>query len=274
MESNELLASLAKMEASLNEVDSAKKQVESTIKASSELQREVKEYVSAVKTLCVNLQSWEGDLIAREGALSHEFETAIGQVNASCNRIISSFSAVVEQSSTDFKSKTDSAIEKFIEQNKNLAGHVGQLKSLHDSLKKATDEVANIKKTLEILSKDLKDSQELQDTVLDDINKKVEEIPVTGKGYKDEIVAKIDSVETKLDTLQSELSQVNTLCQGIKSSSVELNSLMNSSTKALSNTILQSKEDILKSTKTNRWILMAGLIIAGIVALAALRFIL
>ena len=124
------------------------------------------------------------------------------------------------------------------------------------------------------MSQDLKDSQELQDTVLDDINKKVEEIPVTGKGYKDEIVAKIDSVETKLDTLQSELSQVNTLCQSIKSSSVELDSLMNSSTKALSNTILQSKEDILKSTKTNRWILMAGLIIAGIVALAALRFIL
>lgn len=162
----------------------------------------------------------------------------------------------------------------FQEQNKNLAGHVGQLKFLHDSLKRATDEVANIKKSLEILSKDLKDSQELQDTVLDDINKKVEEIPVTGKGYKDEIVAKIDSVETKLDTLQSELSQVNTLCQGIKSSSVELNSLMNSSTKALSNTILQSKEDILKSIKTSRWFLMAGLIIAGILALAALRFIL
>ena len=35
MESNELLASLAKMEASLNEVESARKQVESTVNASS-----------------------------------------------------------------------------------------------------------------------------------------------------------------------------------------------------------------------------------------------
>ena len=34
MESNELLASLAKMEASLNEVESARKQVESTVNAS------------------------------------------------------------------------------------------------------------------------------------------------------------------------------------------------------------------------------------------------
>lgn len=274
MESNELLASLAKMEASLNEVESAKKQVESTIEASSELQRVVKEYVSSVKALCLSLQSWGADLRVREGSLSNEYETAIERVNSSCNEIIRYFNTVIEQTSTDFKSKTNDVIDKFIEQNKNLAGQVDQLKSLHGSLKKATDEVLTIKNSLGLLSKDLKDSQELQDTVLDDINKKVEEIPVTGKGYKDEIVAKIDSVETKLDALQSELSQVNILCQGIKSSSVELNSLMNSSTKALSNTILQSKEDILKSTKTNRWILMVGLIIAGIVALAALRFIL
>jgi chromosome segregation ATPase len=254
---------LSQLEKDLQEINSARSQVESTVKASTELQNVVSEYVSSVQALCIGLQTWETNLTARGESLSHEYEAAVSRVNSTCTEIINSFGTVVEQTSTDFKSKTYSVIEKFIEQNKNLAGHVGQLKSLHDSLKKATDEVANIKKTLEILSKDLKDSQELQDTVLDDINKKVEEIPVTGKGYKDEIVAKIDSVETKLDTLQSELSQVNTLCQGIKSSSVELNSLMNSSTKALSNTILQSKEDILKSIKTNRLILMAGLIIAG-----------
>ena len=45
MESNELLASLAKMEASLNKVESARKQVESTVNASSELQKKVREYV-------------------------------------------------------------------------------------------------------------------------------------------------------------------------------------------------------------------------------------
>ena len=48
MESNELLASLAKMEASLNEVESARKQVESTVNASSELQKEVRDDDSAV----------------------------------------------------------------------------------------------------------------------------------------------------------------------------------------------------------------------------------
>ena len=64
MESNELLASLAKMEASLNEVESARKQVESTVNASSELQKEVREYVSAVKALCVGLQAWESEKLA------------------------------------------------------------------------------------------------------------------------------------------------------------------------------------------------------------------
>ena len=74
MESNELLASLAKMEANLNEVESARKQAESVVNASTELQKVVSEYVSSVKALCVNLQSWESELRAREGAISNEYE--------------------------------------------------------------------------------------------------------------------------------------------------------------------------------------------------------
>ena len=72
MESNELLASLAKMEANLNEVESARKQVESAVNASTELQKVVSEYVSSVKALCVNLQSWESALKARERAILNE----------------------------------------------------------------------------------------------------------------------------------------------------------------------------------------------------------
>ena len=102
MESNELLASLAKMEASLNEVESARKQVESTVNASSELQKEVREYVSAVKTLCVSLQSWASDLRACEGNLSSEYEEVITRVGSTCTEVISSFEAVVEKTRTDF----------------------------------------------------------------------------------------------------------------------------------------------------------------------------
>ena len=176
MESNELLASLAKMEASLNEVESARKQVESTVNASSELQKKVSEYVSAVKALCVNLQSWEDDLRAREGSLSHEYEEAIGRVNATCNEIISSFGIEVEKTSTDFKDKTNPVVEKFTEQIGKLEKHVQELTALRDEIKKTTGEIESVKETLTQISKDLKESQEQQDEVLNDIKLKGGEI--------------------------------------------------------------------------------------------------
>ena len=148
MESNELLASLAKMEASLNEVESARKQVESAVNASSELQKEVREYISAVKALCVNLQSWESDLQVREGSLSHEFEEAITRVGSTCADVVRSFETVVEKTSTDFKAKTEPAIERFTGQIGELDKHVEDFNALKDEIKKATSDIQTVKDSL------------------------------------------------------------------------------------------------------------------------------
>lgn len=260
-------AALERLEKNLQNLDSARNQVENTVKASAELQSVVSEYVSSVKTFCAGLQTWETNLRAKGESLSHEYEAAISRLNATCTEIVNSFENVVEQTSTGFNSKTSPVIEKFIEQNKNLAVHVDQLTSLHDSIKKATDELANIKNLLENLSKDLKDSQDEQDSVLGNIKQKVDEIFVAEKNYKDDIVSRIDSAQTKLDSLQNELSQMNTLCQGIKADVSELKLLMNTSTTTLSNAISLLKAETKKSVNINRWILIAGLI-----ALAALHF--
>ena len=261
MESNELLASLAKMEASLNEVDSARKQVQSAVDASLELQKVVREYVSAVKALCVSLQSWEDELRAREGSLSHEYEDAIGRVNTTCNEIISSFGNEVEKTSTDFKNRTKPVVEKFTEQIGELDKHVKNLNALKDEIKKATSEIQAVKESLSQISKDLKESQESQDAVLNDLKQKSDEII----GKADGIAEKIESLHGKADNISSQLSQVDSLSHEIKTVCEQINSTLKSSTESLQKTLEISKNETAKNININRWIIIAAFIILLII---------
>ena len=275
MESNELLASLAKMEASLNGVESARKQVESTVNASSELQKEVREYVSAVKTLCVSLQSWASDLRACEGNLSSEYEEVIMRVGSTCTEVISSFEAEVEKTSTDFKAKTEPVIERFTEQIGKFDKHVQDLNALKDDIKKATSEIQTVKEYLTQISKDLKESQKSQDQVLDDLKQKVDAIPdkiktasdavidncnrkhQDLKSVLDELSQSLSGIDAKMDRLAETTSAIQLKCDAIKSSVDEANA-----------SIASSKLATRKAINVNRWIL-----IAGIIVLAALHFI-
>lgn len=243
MESNELLASLAKMEAILNEVESARKQVESTVNASSELQKEVRAYVSAVKALCVNLQSWKSDLQAREGALSREYEEAITRVGSTCADVVSSFGTEVEKTSTYFKTKTEPVMERFTEQIGKLDKHVQDLNVLKDEIKKATSEIQTVKESLSQISKDLKESQESQDAVLNDIKQK-----------SDEIIGKADNIS-------SQLSHVDSLSHEIKTACEQIHSTLKSSTESLQKTLETSKNETVKNININRWIIIAAFII-------------
>lgn len=260
MESNELLASLAKMEASLNEVESARKQVESTVNASSELQKEVGEYVSAVKALCVNLQSWESDLRAREGSLSHEYEEAITRVGSTCADVVRSFGTEVEKTSTDFKTKTEPVIERFTEQIGKLDKHAQDLNALKDEIKKATSEIQTVKESLSQISKDLKDSQESQDTVLNDLKQMSDKI-ISKAVY---IARQIEALHEKADNISSLISQLNLLNQEIKSVTDDIKLTLRSSTDSLLNSIELSKNNTAKSLKINRWIIIAGIILLGV----------
>lgn len=261
MESNELLASLAKMEASLNEVESARKQVESTVNASSELQKEVREYVSAVKALCVSLQSWASDLRAREGALSREYEEAITHIGSTCTEVIRSFETEVEKTSKDFKVQTEHVIERFTEHIGKLDKHVQELNALKDETKKATSEIRTVKESLSQISKNLKESQESQDVVLNDVNQKSDAII----GKTDGIAEKIDSLQGKVDNISSQLSKIGSLSYEIKTSCEKINSTFMSSIESLLKILETSKNETAKNININRWIIIAAFIILLII---------
>ena len=272
MESNELLASLAKMEASLNEVESARKQVESTVNASSELQKEVREYVSAVKALCVSLQSWASDLRVREGELSHEYESAIARVNDTCAQIIQTFGTNVEQTTADFKSKTENAIEKFTEQNMILTERVQDLNALKEDIKKATSEIQAIKESLVQLSKNLKESQDQQDVELGKIKELIEKLPQSIEGCantvkqaisqsEEFIIASLNEAKGKIDEVKSKANDILSGVGDLKSQCQDINSTLSTKTEELTNSIQKSQIELAKVNKFNRNILVVGFVI-------------
>ena len=52
---------LMQLEKDLQSINSAREQVESTVKASTDLHKVVGDYVSSVKKLCIGLKSWEDE---------------------------------------------------------------------------------------------------------------------------------------------------------------------------------------------------------------------
>ena len=254
-------AALERLEKNLQDLDSARNQVEKAVKASTDLQSVVSEYVSSVKTLCVGLQAWEASLRTRGESLSHEYESAIARVNSTCTEIINSFGTVVKQTSTEFKDKTGSIVEKFTEQNRILTERVQDMNALKEDIKKATTEIQAIKESLSQISKDLKDSQESQDAVLNDIKQKLEAIPNIISTTAEGINAKLSLLEEKADSISSQLSHVDSLGQEIKSVTQQIQSNLQSSTESLISSIESSKNDTAKSININRWITIAAFII-------------
>ena len=270
---------LMQLEKDLQSINTAREQVESTVKASTELQKVVGEYVSSVKKLCIGLKSWEDDLSSRGAALSGEFERAVSQINTSCTAVITNFNSSVEKTINEFKSKSEGTIKEFADQNAILTERVLELNKLRDEIKTATAEIQSIKESLAQISKDLKESQDGQDAVLNHIKQTVSEIPGIINNNANSVIERIESMnqglsadiaslQGKADNLNSELSLVKSLCHDIKSATDRLNSNLQSSKESLLSEIVRSKEETLKSANINRW-----LIVVGVIILAILQFV-
>lgn len=234
---------LVQLENELQSIVSARKQVEETVKASTDLLKMVSEYVSSVKTLCLGLQSWEADLRAREDSLGEATESALIRINSTCKEIITAFHTDVVNIATDFKTQTESTLSKFVEQNQKLEGFIQKLNTLQNEIQKVTAEIPIIKDELIHLSTSLNE-------------------------FRSEMDTKEQRLRTILDGTNTKIDLLNEKADNLKSATAQILSAIQSSTTTLTSAIATSKEETAKSININRWI-----IIIGIIILAALQFV-
>ncbi|WP_418855859.1 hypothetical protein [Prevotella sp.] len=264
-------ATLERLEQNLKQLDSARKQVETTVQASEELQKAVAGYVASINALVVEIKEWEKQLAGTQVGISEEVQKALDKLTSTCEGI-----------TTKFTSSVDTSLQKFTEQNNLLAERVKELNALREDIKTTTKEIQTIKESLSVISKDLKDSQKGQDDAIASIQQKVDNLPSKIKEHADSITEKmnqwnqelkkliedttptIKSIDTKLDTVTNKVNSIQSSCDSIKRSTDNIiNEIKN-----LQKEVVASSEATSKAININRWI-----IIAGIIILAALQFI-
>lgn len=275
---HDINAALERLEKNLTDLDSARLQVLNAVNANNELLKMVTLYVSSVRNLATRLQEWSDSLNTRESILGKEIESAISNIDTSCSAIIETFTSAVNESSSDFKDKTEVQITAFTAQNTKFAEKVNELNTLRDQIKTATDEINKVKTNLEDISRELKESQDEQDAELAEIKTMLNALPSTiQNGISSistaistsesvltaaltQIDGKVNSINGKADTLVTNIANLASLCQSINSS-------VSSSANNLTSAMNETKSEIIKASTLNRWLIIAAFIILAILQL-------
>ena len=249
METNELLTSLAILESTLQEVESAKNQVKQTVDAYDILQKQIKEYTQSLDSIKTSIQGILSDINSQRTSLGQEAMGITAALESKCNQLLETL-------------KTDlaAANETFAKEGKIIT----------DSFKKSTDdELANLRTTVQSLKECttslLALSESIKDT-LSQINQLRQEIA--------ELKQSLESSQGAQDALLSEIKS------GINSLTDSLGSLKTAQENAFNNVVAQFKAHsekmdslaagLAKGQRTNR--ILAIVLIVLIVILGILFF--
>lgn len=266
-------AALERLEHNLQDLDSAKTQVQNVVAASKDLKETVSDYVDSISKLYGDIREWENQLKQTQKVSFEDAQASFDKLKASCETI-----------TARFKSSTEETLDKFAKQNASLTKRVEDLSTLREELKASMAQIQAVKLTLTDLTNILRESQDGQDRALENIIGSVSALPVTVKGYTDDVVkkmddrhsaiiAKMDDASSKLDTIIQKASALTTACNKLQSSCYNLQTTcgnIKSSVAEVMQKVEESQTTLSKAIKVNRWILIAGVII--LIALHFARF--
>ena len=251
-------STLERLEQNLKDLDSARKQVESSVNASNNLQKVVGDYVSSVKALCERLQSWEKDLSDYDSSISSNLKSTLASLGSSCDAVVKSFNTKVDNSTNDFKTKTENTLAKFSTQNTALTEKVKELNAIGQAINTAADDIKAFKATLSQISKQISEAKNAEDAAL--------------KGLDNKVVAIQRSIDAQVSAVQQQITECH---QDLVSQKGHLKLIIESSTDlikgelskidALVHTTQRELEASIENTNhsvsVNRWIMVIGFIV-------------
>ena len=255
-------AALERLETNLAEVESAKKQVDETIATSESLQQIIGRYSESLSSMGKDISAFIEEIRNYQGN-----KTSEGTIKTSCDCVINKFNAEVKLAIKSFDEKLSETIVKFSSENEKLRIQVNKLNSLQDVLNKATKEVNEVEKKVDILATELKTSQDSQNITLASVKSSLEVLPSSVKSHaaaiveevknhasdlrtkSEEIIEDVSKAIQKLDNQNSVLAGTKELCDGIKG---DIENLKGS---------IDAQFELTRSAiNINRWILIIGLL--------------
>lgn len=268
-------AALERLETNLAEVESAKKQVEETIATSESLQQIIGRYSESLSSMGKDISAFIEEIRNYQGNKTSELDSAVDTIKTSCDCVINKFNAEVKLAIKSFDEKLSETIVKLGSENEKLRIQVNKLNSLQDVLNKATKEVNDVEKKVDILATELKNSQDEQNKVLANVKSSLKTLPSSVKSNADVIVSEIKNRTLELksvsENIVGEVSKANQKLDSQNSVLVETKKLcgdIRGDVGNLKDSIDAQFESMRSAININRWIA-----IIGILTLIVLHFI-
>lgn len=198
MESNEILTSLAKLEASLNEIESAKEQVKKTIGAYTSVQKQIGEYVKSLNQIAGGVSTIMSALKSQKDSLNEDASHVSEVLNAKTAEMISlqnnavakimdslkvSLNSTKDSFSSDclkivdsIKQNYDTEIKKLEDQVVNLETCIANLNALHKYIEGSLEAINEVMKEICSLRQTVEISQNFQNGQLETIRAGLESL--------------------------------------------------------------------------------------------------
>ena len=259
MEASELLTSLAKLETSLKEIESAKSQVKQTVDAYDILQKQISDYTQSLDSIKGSIQAIISDLQSQRVSLGEEASGLTAALEAKANQLFAQLSESSQNSldtlkgnlatinevfsregksiTDSFKKNTDDELAELKTIIQSLKDCAQTLLTLDESIKNTLTEINQMRQEVAELKQALMDSQGSQDTVLNNIQDSINAL-----SQKDE-----QAFSNLSKSLESSKEAQIALMNGIKEN---LESLSKNQEKAFSG-VTQSIESVRKEQETS-----------------------
>lgn len=195
MEASELLTSLAKLEISLKEIESAKNQVKQTVDAYDILQKQINDYTQSLDSIKGSIQAIITDLQSQRASLGEEATGLTAALEAKANLLFAQLSESSQNSldtlkgnlatinevfsregksiTDSFKKNTDEELAELKTIIQSLKDFAQTLLTLDESIKNTLTEINQMRQEVAELKQTLLDSQSSQDTVLNSIQESI-----------------------------------------------------------------------------------------------------
>lgn len=211
MTPQEILTSLSRLEAELQDIASARMLVEQTAQSYKDVQQEIRNYVAEFQKVVNSLTSIANSLKDKKESLSNEANQSItilkaqlSNINdsliAQCNNIVSQFDEGVGETISKFASKTEGLSSSYAKNNYNFESSIKDLAKVNVSIIKASESVLSLKEDIATLQIQLNNSQSNQDAILERI---ASDIQSTG-ARQTEILSKVSGDLKLLQDAQDE----------------------------------------------------------------------
>ena len=259
MEASELLTSLAKLETSLKEIESAKSQVKQTVDAYDILQKQISDYTQSLDSIKGSIQAIISDLQSQRASLGEEASGLTASLEAKANQLFAQLSESSQNSldtlkgnlatinevfsregksiTDSFKKNTDDELAELKTIIQSLKDCAQTLLTIDESIKNTLTEINQMRQEVAELKQALMDSQGSQDTVLNNIQDSINAL-----SQKDE-----QAFSDLSKNLESSKEAQIALMNGIKEN---LESLSKNQEEAFSG-VTQSIESVRKEQETS-----------------------